>query len=368
MRIKEGKIGRQEGAAMVGTAVYASMIFALNSSEAYRSGNSTYLWMPAAIALGLAAALFVMDSMEKCGISTLDMLFKTAFGKTVGGVAGGVIIGLLILGAFELITDFVNMIHSFVFYDEPYWNIILWITATVGLLGFLGLECISRTARLLIPAFGIVLGLWLLLPAGSFSPGNLFPFPGNSPADMGRLILKNSPAAFAPMIAVLTITNGMHGMKFTRNSCGVGVLCALFAVAATQLCLGLTYGYKDLAQMPYPLYRLDMMMPEEGYFFRMDKIALFFWLTMGMIAAAYYIFTASMMWCRCYGPKDTRPAVLAICVITACGVQIQSEGYYEEFAYAVNRANQWGWTVILLPVLASAVQLIKKRMGRVAGA
>lgn len=364
MRIKEGKIGRQESAAMVGTAVYTSMIFALNSSEAYRSGNSTYIWMPAVIALALAVVLFVMNSMEKCSISTLDMLFETAFGRVMGGVAGGAITALLILSAFEVITDFVNMIHSFVFYDEPYWNIILWITATVGLLGFLGLECISRTVRLLIPAFGIVLGLWLLLPAGSFSVSNLFPFPGNSPADMGRLILKNSAAAFAPMIAVLTITNGMHGMKFTRNSCGIGVLCALFAVAATQLCLGLTYGYKDLARMPYPLYRLDMMMPEEGYFFRMDKIALFFWLAMGMIAAAYYIFTASMLWCRCFGPKDTRPPVLAICVIVACAAQIQAEGYYEAFASVMNVVNQWGWMAILPVVLAAGVQLIKRRMGK----
>ncbi len=364
MRIREGKIGRQESTSMIGIAVYTSLVFTLSSPESYRSGNSTYLWVPAAIGLALGTTLFVMHAMEKCGINTLDMLFKTAFGKFIGGVAGAVIIALLIFSAFELLTDFVNLIHSFVFYDQPYWNIILWIVATVGLLGFLGLEPISRTARLLLPSFVIILGLWLLLPIKSFDKSNLYPFPGNTIVEMGKLIWKNTAPAFAPIIAVLSITNGMHGMKFSRNSCGIGVLCALFATAATQLCLGLTYGYKDLVEMPYPLYRLDMMMLQEGYFFRMDKVALFFWLVMGIIAAAYYVFTASMMWCRCYGPKDTRPAVLALCAILACAIQIQAEGYYEEFAKGIDMVDKWAWIAILLPIIASVVQLIKKRMGK----
>ena len=364
MRIREGKIGRQESAAMVGIAVYTSMVFTLNSTESYRSGNSTYLWVPAAIALVLAEVLFVMYAMEKCGISTLDMLFETAFGKLLGGAAGAIIIALLLFGAFELLVDFVNLIHSFIYYDQPYWNIILWIGATVGLLGYLGMEPIARTARLLLPAFVIILALWLLLPAKSFDISNLYPFPGNTLAGMGKLVLKNIPTAFAPIIAVLTVTNGMHGMKFARNSCGIGVLCALFAVAVTQLCLGLAYGYKDLLEMPYPLYRLDMMMLQEGYFFRMDKVALFFWLTMGIIAAAYYVFAASIMWCRCYGPKDTRPAVLSLCVVLACAVQIQAEGYYEEFAKGIEAVDKWAWTAMLLPVGASVIQLIKKRLGK----
>ena len=361
MRIREGKIGRQESAALIGITVYATMIFTLSSSESYGGGNSTYLWLPAAIALGFALVLFVMYVMEKCGITTLDILLKASFGKVPGGIMGGIIIVLLLFGAFELLADFVNLIHSFVFYDQPYWNIILWITAAVGLLGFLGLEPVSRTARIMLPAFAVILALWLLLPARSFDRSNLYPLPGNTFMEMCRLIWKNAPSAYAPVIGALTITNGMHGIKFTRNACGIGVICAIIAVAATQLCLGLAYGYKDLAGMPYPMYRLDMMMLQEGYFFRMDKIALFFWLTMGIIAAAYYVFTASIMWCRCYGPKDTRPGVLAVCVLLACGVQIQAEGYYEEFAKGISIVNQWAWIGVLLPVAAAVVQLVKIR-------
>ncbi len=361
MRIREGKTGRQESAALIGISVYTAMIFTLSSPESYGGGNSTYLWLPAAMAIAFALVLFVMYVMEKSGVTTLDILLKTAFGKIPGGIMGAIIILLFLFSVFELLTDFVNLIHSFVFYDQPYWNIILWITATVGLLGFLGLEPVSRTARLMLPAFVVILALWLLLPIDSFDKSNLYPLPGNTFMEMGGLIWENIPSAYIPIIAVLTVTNGMHGMKFARNACGIGVICAILAAAATQLCLGLTYGYKDLAEMPYPLYRLDMMMPQEGYFFRMDKIALFFWLAMGLISAAYYVFAASMMWCRCYGPKDTRPGVLALCVILACSVQIQAEGHYEEFAKVIKIINQWAWAGILLPVAASVIQLVKIR-------
>lgn len=368
MRIREGKIGRQESAAMVGLGVYSSMVFTMSSGKAYSCGNGTCIWMPAAIALALGIGLFIMYAMESCGVSTLDALLKGAFGGLMGGIAGGAIIALLTVSAFELLADFVNLIHSLAFYDQPYWNIILWIVATVGLIAYLGLECISRTGRLLLPAFGIMLAVWLLLPVKSFRWSSLYPFPGNSIAQMGRLLLENTSGAFAPIIAVLTITGGMHGMRFARNSCSVGAICALLAVAATQLCLGLAYGYKDLADMAYPLYRLNMMMLQEGYFFRMDKLILFFWLAMGIIPAGYYVFTASIMWCRCYGSKDTRPVVLALCVLLACAMQIQAEGYYEEFAQTMNMLDSWAWVAILLPVAASVSLLIKKRLHREAGA
>ena len=64
MRIREGKIGRQESAAMVGIAVYTSMVFTLSSIESYRSGNSTYLWVPATIALVLAEVLFRLTARK----------------------------------------------------------------------------------------------------------------------------------------------------------------------------------------------------------------------------------------------------------------------------------------------------------------
>lgn len=368
MRIREGKIGRQESAAITGIAVYSSMVFTISSSRAYSGGNSTCVWMPVTVALGLGLALFIMYAMEKCDIGTLDILLRSAFGRLMGSVAGAVMIALLLFSAFELLADFVNLIHSLAFYDQPYWNIILWIVAVVGLLAYLGLECISRTGRLLLPAFFIILTVWLLLPVRSFKWSNLYPFPGNTPAEMGQLILENTAGAFAPVIAALTITNGMHGMRFTRNSCGIGGICALIAVAATQLCISLAYGYKDLTEMACPLYRLNMMMLQEGYFFRMDKAALFFWMSMGIIAAAYYVFTASMMWCRCFGPKDTRPPVLALCVLLACAIQIQAEGYYEEFAACMSAMDTGAWIAILLPVAASSVLLIRKRIRREADA
>lgn len=51
----------------------------------------------------------------KSGADTLDKLFTAAFGRVVGRIAAIPLILLFIASAFFILTDFVNMIHSFVF-------------------------------------------------------------------------------------------------------------------------------------------------------------------------------------------------------------------------------------------------------------
>ena len=67
-------------------------------------------------------------------------------------------------------------------------------------------------------------------------------------------------------------------------------------------------------------------------------------------------------------PFGLKAAVLTICVVLASAAEMQAEGHYEKFAMVTNMINEWSWTVMLLPVLAAVVQLIKIRKGKGAGA
>ena len=153
MNIGPSRIGRQESAAMVGVSLFTATVFAMDSQQAYSGGNSTYIWMPLSILVSLAAVMVIMSAMEKSGADTLDKLFTAAFGRVVGRIAAIPLILLFIASAFFILTDFVNMIHSFVFYNSGYWEIALWVLLTSLLLSFMGLECISRTTLLILPMF-----------------------------------------------------------------------------------------------------------------------------------------------------------------------------------------------------------------------
>ena len=82
----------------------------------------------------------------------------------------------------------------------------------------------------------------------------------------------------------------------------------------------------------------------------------------GITTAAYYIYGSAMLWCRCFGPKDTRPGVVAFTVMTGCAVVMQSEGHYDEFRMLYYNVGIWGWTVISLPLIAAAVLSVRRGM------
>lgn len=361
MRISTGKIGGQEAAAMVGITIYSGTVFTMDSGLAYSRGNSSWIWLPLSVILALCAALFILHTMEKAGIATVDELLRRSFSTLPGSVAAVGVIAYLAAGAYFIAVDFVNMIHSFVFYDSGYWEIAAWIMLTVFFIGMLGFESIGRTALAFAPVIIAVMLITLLVPATGYKLHRLFPIPGNTLPDMARLTLRSANGSFWAMMGMLTVTDGMHGIKFVRKSMVLGSLSAAALVLLTQLAISLTYSYIDLSDMFFPLYRLNMMMIKEGYFFRMDKLLLFFWLIAALISAAYYTYTASALWCRCFGPKDTRPAVAALSVAVACGVLLQSEGYYKEFVNAFHWSGEWGWAFMLPVIGAAVVQLIKSK-------
>ena len=167
---------------------------------------------------------------------------------------------------------------------------------------------------------------------------------------MGRLTLHNLLRTFGAMMALLTVTDKLCGMRFAKSSCLIGAVCAAAFTALTQFAIAMAFDYIDLADMLFPLYRMEMIMVEEGYLFRMDNLSLFFWLMAGITTAAYYIYGSAMLWCRCFGPKDTRPGVM------------QSEGHYDEFRMLYYNVGIWGWTVISLPLIAAAVLSVRRGM------
>ena len=88
---------------------------------------------------------------------------------------------------------------------------------------------------------------------------------------MGRLTLHNLLRTFGAMMALLTVTDKLCGMRFAKSSCLIGAVCAAAFTALTQFAIAMAFDYIDLADMLFPLYRMEMIMVEEGYLFRMDE-------------------------------------------------------------------------------------------------
>lgn len=332
-----GRIGRQETAFLLGIPLYINAVFTLESGYAYAKGNSSYIWVPLAVLLSLGLFLLVAAAMGRAGAGSLGQLYEMGLGRTGGRALMAALAALLLVTGVVAVMRFISMLYSYVYIQSAHSSITLWVVGTVLVLALWGIETISRLSKLLGCILIAVVLVSLLAPMESYQTYRLYPMPGNTPGEIALYTLRHTFVLLPALLAGLCITQTEHGLKFMRVSGCVGACTAALLAFFTQLAVSLTYDYKELTAMYSPLYRLDMAMLREGYFFRLDKVALFLWLVGELIAAAFFLFSAARIASRELGLKNTRPAVAAFTALLGCLLFFEHGGGYEQ----VEAAEEW---------------------------
>lgn len=371
MKLKEGRIGTQETASIVGLALASVSIFTIDSATAYGNGNSTYIWAPMSIAVSFGIFLLLAVSMEKCGQRDLDGMATYCFGKVLGSILLYILVGVLLLDALLLLSRFLSMIHSFIYVDTDYDVIALWLLLPVTLLAFMGLEGIGRTAKCIAYFSGVVVLVGYIWPFTNGEAFRLYPLFGDGAASIVGNTFSNTYKLVPALLAVLS-TRGTQGIKTAKKAALAGSIAAFIVCFATQLALGLMYGYAELAEMYFPLYRLNMPIILEGYYQRLDKVTLFLWLLGVLVAAAFYTYSAALLYAKRSGVNDVRPPVFAISVSLACVMLIEHIRMYSVIRNIIAWLDTYAFMIVLAPPLAaSVIGLIKcagkERAGNEAG-
>ncbi|MEG1547951.1 MAG: GerAB/ArcD/ProY family transporter [Clostridia bacterium] len=362
MRLNEGRIGRQESVSMLGLALFVSAVFTVNSKDAYGSGNSTYVWLPASVALAFLIFWTAAYAMDKCSIQHTGELFSHAFGKVLGSIFTYILVASLLFSAYLPLSCFAEMIHNFIFIDSSYIAVTMWMIPVVALLSFWGLECIGRVSKCFAAFLAILLLASFAAPAASFESYRLYPLMGDGINSTISHAVKTVFKLLPALMAVLGMINGVQGAVNARKYGIIAAAIALFMCAVTQLTLSLTYTYCDLADMYAPMYRLNMSLLFESYFFRVDKISLFLWLISGLITAAFYIYAAAILICRQGKGRDTRPVTLSATTIVFSIILLESSGWYTLINGAAAWLEEYGYLIIAPPILfASGIVLLRER-------
>lgn len=148
-----------------------------------------------------------------------------------------------------------------------------------------------------------------------------------------------------------------HAGCAKRKKAGViGAVISIGLVAAAQIAIGMTFTYTELQNMFVPLYRLNLKLIQESYFFRLDKMLLFLWLIGALIAGAYYLYGAGFVFCRRWSRYDVRPAVIAAGIILLCCLTVEHMKQLQAFQVV----RQYGsWLLVIPFTAAAAVALVK---------
>ena len=363
MNLFEGRIGKQEGANIAGIALVSGALFVLDIAEKYRYGNCTYVAFPGAIFLSLMLFLLLAGALRVSGQKDLTALLDFAFGKFAGNVFAALLCAFLFIDAYCLLSRFSAMVHALVYTKVTPFPVLLWIVPTVVYIAFRGLECIGRLAKCFGVLLGVVLLVELLLPIQAYESYRLFPLPLDHWQSIAADAFSGMFATAPALLALLCMAQGLQGVRSAKQAGLIGALVGIVLAALVQLAIGMTYTYAELQNMFVPLYRLNLKLMQESYFFREDKLALFTWLIGAIIAGAYYLYGSAFLFCRRWSRYDVRPAVIAGGVALLCCISAEHTGQYRVLTDAFALVQRYGTWFLAVPFTAAAVvSLVKTRI------
>lgn len=354
MKLSEGRIGNAEGISLLGITLAANGIFVLDIAEEYRRGNLTFLTFPGALLFGLAVFLLLFAAVSVSGKKDLPSALDYAFGRLGGNAVLAILTALLVFDAYCLISRFVTAVHILVYGNDTVFSILLSVLGMAAFAALRGFECIGRLAK----SFALVLLLLLvsemLLPAKSYAPYRLFPFPSAELPGAAAGAFRGGFASLPPLMLLLCMTKGVQGMQSTVRIGVISAAAATVLTAAAQLCIGMVFSAEELKSTFIPLYELNSKILQESYFFRLDKVALFLWLIGAVIAAAYELYGAANLYTRRFSKRDVRPAVVAFSLV----VLFMAVAEHRERFSAVQRVfyfvYRYGAAALSLPLAAAA--------------
>lgn len=348
---------------MLGIALYINAVFTVNAKKMfYGSGNSSYIWMPLSMLLSLGAFLLAAHCMKKTNAPALNDLIYAGAGKPLGKVCMGILALLLFLGALLPTMQFVSMLHSYAFNNTgSHFGISLWVLFTMLVLCLWGMETISRLSRLLVGLFIISILCSLVITAPSYQTYRLYPLPGNPPAQIGLFTLQRTYVVLPAMLGMLCLTKNQQGLHFARTG---GIIAAAVAMAlafAAQFSVSLTFPYQELAQMLDPFYSLDISLLKEGFLFRMDKVFLFLWLGVQLVAGSFFVFAAGAVLKRDFALHSTRVSSVAVLVLMACVMLLQHMGGEAAVNDVLQFLDRYCYLLLLLPLAAALLGVIRHK-------
>ncbi len=355
MNDKQGRIGRQEALCIVAIAACCSGIFTVDSRQMYERGNSAYVSVLISTLLVLVVFLFTARAMRQTKAGNLWELLRIGLGPVLGRVAALLYVALLGIAAAILLGRFSLMVQRFIFPEAQEWRIAIYLLVAACVPAWLGLEGISRTSRLLVWLLAASLLGTLLLASNHYELYRLAPYLGDGTLHLLDQSLNGTMLFFPALIGLLVVARGVHGAQHaSKAGYGAGIIGGVLT-AVSQLCLGMTYAYRDLAQMHSPMYRLTMGFKTGGYFSKLDTLLVFGWLIGAMLAASYYIYSASLLFMGAFDMEDIRPSVAAFGACTGAGILLlhaQNVNFVEQFMHFY---SNYGYIVAAAPLLLAAL-------------
>ncbi len=305
MNDRLGRFGRAELTAAATLATVAFGCFSTDEAAFYRQGN---VRCPATALALLFAWLLLEASVRRLQKAKADSIgaYLASLPRWVALPLSLTLCLLLLLAAALPAARLLRALSDFIYIDARLEALLLYLWPCAALSALLGMETLTRTARVLLPLVLTAALLGLLSDARYYRVYRLFPLR----PDAGELLRQSAASLlrFVPVVLVLLSTaRGAQGRRNVLSAGRRGLWLGGAVTLAAELCLGLCYRFSELRSLSAPLFRLLTEIDIDNASIRLDRIVLFVWTMAGTYAAALAIYAAALLPAEANGVKDVRP-------------------------------------------------------------
>lgn len=354
MNLRLGRFGKQEAAAAVGLSALISGTFSLNVEDTFARGNVSYAATAAGAVLGLLLLMLLDGAVERLGGEDLGEVLHPL-------LALPLILGLLLAAALPLFRFSLAM-ERYIFVEAAYEPILLYLLLVLLPMVLCGMETVARMSKLLAVPGALALVVTLLLASPAFDTGHLYPLfsPGFSAflTQSLQALLRFLP----PGVALFAAGRGCQGRRNAMGGVRRGLALGGLGAVGMHLGLGLTFFGPDMASLSSPVYCMTMAARQERLGLRLDVLVLFLWVMTGLVAAAFYVYAAALLFCRALHVEDVRP-VGALLALLAVGEVLLFNFDSDAILTVVRLMYRQGQWLFLLPMgLIMARSLLQRRV------
>lgn len=348
MNDRLGRFGRRELTALTAICTLIFGCFSTEESGIFDTGNRLHFATLIALFVSVTVLRLAANALERAGADSLGGRLAL-FPKPVCGAACVFGVSALLLGATLPGMRFIRAMTDFIYVEAEPARIALYCVPCLAALSMLGMETLTRTARVLLP---------LTLAAAAFGLGSdvpLYRFYRLYPllSDGMRLVQQSAVSLlrFLPVVLLLlSCARGAQGWRNVRRAGTVGMLLGGALTVVAELCLGMSYRYTELRELSAPLYRLMLEIDTDNASVRLDRVVLFVWTMAALFASACAVYGAALLTVECFSLRDVRPFAMlfAAAVVTAALVLREADDLGRKLPYL----RPAGCAAALIPLAA----------------
>ncbi len=360
MNAREGRVGRQEAAALGALSCIAMGVFAREAHGAQQGGTGRYLSCAFGAAVALLIFVAIAGGMREKRVPDLAALYTRAFGRIGGAVAGLVTALLLAVAAAEPLAGIFAILDSCIYTEAPVQNVLFYALVPLLFFALMGLETLTRTAKLFTVVILLAMAVFAAMAAPAFETFRLYPLLSEGLRETLSAGLSESGRFLPALLALLICANGLHGVKNASFAGYASILVGGTVAVGVLLCVGLTFDQGMLATVDAPVYRAMMTARTGSAYVRADKLLLFFWTIAALLCAGFFAYAAALTHMRAFGMRDVRPAAAAYVELVAglaLAVRLESGAAVK----LIDTAERYGFLPLaLLPLIAALTASLRR--------